>query len=60
MSWNWSPDHDPETQNGAVSLIDRLARKLASASGEDWDRMNSYPGYTRGKWHAIAEELMAA
>lgn len=60
MSWNYT-DHfdDCAAYDAAADKIDQLARTLAKAAGEDWDRMNNFPGYQKNKWRETAEMVMA-
>ena len=37
--------------------FEALARKLAANAGIDWDRLDSYPGYSRNAWREKAREL---
>ena len=37
--------------------LDELARTLAAHAGIDWDRLATYPGYTRNAWREKARAL---
>ncbi|HEX8444936.1 MAG TPA: hypothetical protein VF631_14955 [Allosphingosinicella sp.] len=38
--------------------IDCLARALAASAGLNWERLDHYPGFTRGRWRSEAERLI--
>ena len=60
MSWNCTDHNDDYYAFDAVAdKIDQLARKLAKAAGEDWDRMNNFPGFQKNKWRETAQMAMA-
>ena len=60
MSWNYTDHNDDFYAFDTVAdKIDQLARTLAKAAGEDWDRMNNFPGYQKNKWRETAEMVMA-
>ena len=59
MSWYSSmmtetPGHDTDRS----PQIDRLARRLASEAGANWDAMSNYPGFERNNWRARAERVL--
>lgn len=59
MSWTWTPparERPQETVPQGAEEI--LARALASAAGEDWDALHNHPGFERGRWRAMARELV--
>jgi hypothetical protein len=60
MSWHstYSPIH-PGCEDRPDPKVDRLARELAADAGDDWDRMNAYPGFERNGWRATAERALA-
>ena len=68
MSWgfsqNWT-DHYDDGDMAADALglplaaNDTLARQLAKAAGEDWDRLNVHPGFRRQHWRDMARKLAA-
>ncbi len=41
------------------SAIERIARALAAQSGQDYDRLDYYPGYARGRWRDEARAFIA-
>lgn len=59
MSWHstYSPQN-PSNDNRVAFEIDRVARNLATQAGENWDSMNSYPGFNRNRWRDQAEQLL--
>ena len=60
MSWNCTDHNDDFYAFDTVAdKIDQLARKLAKAAGEDWDRMNNFPGFQKNKWRETAQMAMA-
>lgn len=64
MSWDYRPnwsDHDfaDEGFDPVGEATCSLARKLAKAAGEDWDRMNIHPGIRREHWREMARKLAA-
>jgi hypothetical protein len=40
--------------------VERIARAMASNSGVQWDRLDYYPGYHRGRWREEARTLLKA
>jgi hypothetical protein len=59
MSWHstYSPLH-PGNDNRVAPEIDRMARRLATQAGADWDSMSNYPGFERNRWRDQAEQLL--
>lgn len=58
MSWHWTPLPADRAQ-AHLPIVDRIARKLALAAGDDWDALASYPGFVRARWRDVAEDLLA-
>ncbi len=40
------------------AAVERIARALAANSGAQWDRLDYYPGYLRGRWRSEARILL--
>lgn len=58
---SWTSSMMPETAGhdiGHVPEIDRIARRLATEAGANWDLMNNYPGFERNGWRARAERVL--
>lgn len=59
MLWNSNLESSRRgTDNDLASEIDRMARRLATLAGADWDSMNNYPGFERNRWREHAEQLL--
>ena len=44
--------------NQVAPEIDRIARRLATQAGADWDGMSNYPGFERNRWREQAEQIL--
>jgi hypothetical protein len=42
------------------AAVERIARAMAANSGVQWDRLDYYPGYFRGRWRDEARTLLDA
>lgn len=42
------------------AAVERIARAMAANSGAQWDRLDYYPGYLRGRWRDEARTLLEA
>ena len=42
------------------AAVERIARAMAANSGAQWDRLDYYPGYLRGRWRDEARTLLDA
>jgi hypothetical protein len=53
-------DDDRYCRPEEYSRVEKLAQKLAEMAGVNWEALTNYPGYEKGRWRAMAGDVIAA